>query len=432
MPVLTLAVLTPLVIAFLVVSFREPIRVALPLYAALLPFGSGLSIGPSAFGSVSSLLGITLGMALLTQLVTLRRSVGRIPASVPVWLGFLGLAGASVFWSVSPQVTASSFPILASLILLYLLLVLVGIDRAELVRTELALVVGGVLAAGYGLAQLLILGGLPTGEGASPRFGEGLLGPDNEAAALLLPLAIALAHSVAQEGGRRWAFAGAAAVLLAGIVLTGSRGGLLAAVVVMLTLIAVIRRGRRRLLGYVAAGLLLLGVLLVANPGGVGQRQVNAGADSSGRSEIWTVGLSACKTYCLTGSGWGTFPQVYAAEQAEALSARVLPKGTNFEPHSIWLLAGVEAGLGGLLLVVTGLGLSLGTALRLPAHLRGPPLAGLLGTITAGIFLSDLEFKFFWMVLAYVAMAHQVAQIESMAVRNSRVREFEAQTSAAP
>ena len=33
--------------------------------------------------------------------------------------------------------------------------------------------------------------------------------------------------------------------------------------------------------------------------------------DSTGRTEIWRLGLSACSDHCLAGSGWGTFPDVY-------------------------------------------------------------------------------------------------------------------------
>jgi len=420
MPAELLVVAIPLLAAFLVVSFREPVRIALPLYAALIPFGSALSIGSSVFGSVSSLLGMALGLALLLQLVTLRRSARRIPPDLPVWLAFLGVTGATVFWSVAPELTRDGFLVLGSQILLYVLVVLAGISRAELARTEHALIIGGVLAALFGVTQLLFLGGLPTGEGASPRFGEGLLGPNNQAAAFLLPTAIALARVASEQGRRRWRFAGATTVLLIGVVLTGSRGGLLATILVLLTMVLVTRRGRSALIAYFVAGSLLLATILVVNPAGVGQRQVSAGQNSSGRSDIWAVGFSACRTYCLTGSGWGTFPRVYAAERASVPDARVIKRGVYFEPHSIWLLASVEAGLLGLLLLVVGLGLSLATALRLPAHLRGPPLAALLGTVFAGFFLSNLEFKFFWMALIYVALCYQVAQAEGSVATTGR------------
>lgn len=404
----------PLVLALILVSLREPIRVALPAYAALIPFGSGLSTGlPLPFGSVSSLIGLALAIALLVRLVTLRRGAGRLTADIPIWLGLLGLTGVSVFWSVAPSVTVNEFLILGSLVLLYVLLVLTGISRTDLLRTEYALVIGGVVSSGYGLAQLLFLGGLPTGQGVNPRFGEGLLGPDNQAAALLLPTAIALGRLAIEEGRRRWIFAGATTTLLVGILLTGSRGGSLAVILGLCTVVLATRRGRGAVIAYLVAGLLFLGVLLSVNPDGVGARQTKANQSSSGRSDIWAVGLRACERYCLPGSGWGTFPQVYAAERATVPEARVLRRGVYFEPHSIWLQMGVEAGFAGLLLLVTGLGLSVHTAWRLPDRFRGPPLAGVLSTIFAGFFLSNLQFKFFWMALLYVQLCRQVAAAEA-------------------
>ncbi len=411
MPTGLVVVLLPVVLAFVVVCFRSPMRIALPAYAACIPFGSGLSVGlPSAFGSVSSLLGILLGIALMVQLVTLRRSSNRISTDVPVWLAFLGLTGATVFWSVAPQVTATEFLTFASVVLLSVLLIFSGVYREELLRTESAFVLGGVVAAGYGIAQLLFLGGLPSGEdGGSARFGNDLLGPNNQAAALLLPLTICMARMATTDRWRRVVYIVAATLLLAGVVLTGSRGGLLAALVTVVAMIAFTRRGRRSLVVYALSGAMLLAAVLALNPAGVGERQSQSDQTSSGRAEIWAVGLSACEDYCLIGSGWGTFPRVYANERASVPEARVLQRGTAYEPHNVWLLAGIETGVLGLLLVTLGLALSLRNALRLPDWLRAPPLAALVGTVFAGIFLSNIGYKFFWIVLVYVALCQQVA-----------------------
>jgi len=87
----------------------------------------------------------------------------------------------------------------------------------------------------------------------------------------------------------------------------------------------------------------------------------------------------------------------------------VLVRGVAYEPHNIFLLAIIESGVGGLVLVLVGLGTALMTAVRLPALMRGPPVAALLGTLVSSSFLSNLEFKFFWAVLAYVALSSTVA-----------------------
>jgi hypothetical protein len=411
--------LAPVVLAFVVASFRDPIRVALPAYAVLVPFGSGLSIGlPGPFGSLSSLLGVLLALALLAQHLTVRRGTARIPATVPVWLAFLGLAGASVFWSVAPGTTAYSFAVLASLVLLYVLLALARINRKALKRVEDAVLIGGLAAACYGITQLLFLGGLPSTEGGSARFGSNLLDPNNQAAALLLPLAIAMARIAVRSGRGRLAHVITVVILLTGILLTGSRGGLIAAVVVLAAVVLYSGHGRGTLIGFGAAAATLVAAVLLSNPAGLGERQVTQ-ESSSGRAEIWEVGLSACPTYCLTGSGWGTFPVVYKMEQPSVPEARVLGNVAR-QPHNIAMLAGVEAGVLGLLLVVVGLGLTMSHALHLPAALRAAPVAALLGTFVSSFFLSNLEFKFFWLVLAYIALCQNCTTSDGASVAEKK------------
>jgi uncharacterized membrane protein len=63
-------------------------------------------------------------------------------------------------------------------------------------------------------------------------------------------------------------------------------------------------------------------------------------------------------------------------------------------------------------LLTWGLGVSVVEAVRLPAELRGPPLSALVGLLFGGLFLSSMDFKYFWMVLMLVAMNRNVAQAE--------------------
>jgi O-antigen ligase len=270
------------------------------------------------------------------------------------------------------------------------------------------LVLGGVLVVVYGLAQLTFLGGLPAPDGRAARFGNDLLGANNQAASLLLPLAIAVGRALSEAGRARAANSVAALMLLFGIMMTGSRGGLLAMVAV-LGAVVLLHAGRRAMkVALVVAAALVLVVVLVAKPGGVGERQLKE-TSSSGRSDIWAVGLYACRLYCLTGAGGGAFPTVYHQELESVTDARVQERGSTFEPHNIFLLAVIEVGVLGLLLVVLGLSTAMVGALRLPPAMRGPPVAALLGTVVSSFFLSNLEFKFFWAVLAYVAISTAVA-----------------------
>lgn len=400
----------PLAGAFLVVGFRRPVAVLLPAYAVTVPFGSLLSVGLSApFDSVSTLIGLALMAALAGQAIAGRSTSARLSPTVPIWLLFLGLTGASVLWSVSPQITEVAFRNLAILVGLYALLALAPVGLAELRRLETAILAGGVAACAYGIFQF-VTGTLPVDleGGGGGRFGRDLLGANNTAAALILPLAIALCRIADGRTARfRAVHAGAAAVLLFGILLTGSRGGLLAAATSVLVALIAVERGRRHLARYAAVAVLAAGLVLLTHPGGIASRTDST--KSSGRVDIWRVGYHACQTHCLSGSGWGTFPRVYQLELPRVPEARILQRGVAYEPHNIWILIGIEAGVAGVVLALLGLLVTARHALRLPPVLRGPPLAALAGTLVASFFLSNFEYKFFWLVLTYVLVCRNLA-----------------------
>ena len=411
----------PFVLALVVTCLREPMRVTLPIFAALIPFGGALAIGTSRYGSLSSLVGLLLAAGLVLQLVTTRRSAPRLSPSVPIWLLFIGTAGATVLWTIDRSATISGLAVLGSLILVYVFASMSQVDRTVLRRTENGLLVGGVAVVCFGLYQLIILGGFPgdipgVGIVSNGRFGNGLLGPGVQAVALLLPLVIALSRAFG-DSTRPWRIVNAAiaALMLCGVLMTGSRTGTLAVGLVLVTLLlSGPRQARKGLLISLGASLAVVALVWVFQPAGVTTRTFDSATSSSGRTEIWQVGLAACSDYCAYGSGWGTYPQVYAETQASVPGARVLAgdKGT-YQPHNLWLLAAVELGIPGVILLTAGLGLSLTEALRLPRAVRGPPLSALVGLIFAIFFLSSMEFKFFWMVLIMVALYRNLDQAES-------------------
>ena len=175
----------------------------------------------------------------------------------------------------------------------------------------------------------------------------------------MLPLAIAASRALSESGRSRWFHGAIALLLLLGILMTGSRGGLLGALVVFGVVVWLGIAPRAHKVVVAVTAVLLVIVALVFQPGGFGQRQVENAANSSGRTDIWLVGAHSCSQYCLAGAGWGDFPTVYQQELASTPEARVQPRGATFEPHSIFLLAVIELGLPGLLLLLVGLGVAL-------------------------------------------------------------------------
>lgn len=394
----------PAAATLLLVGFRRPLHVLLPCFAAVVPYGSALAPPglPPRYASASSLLGYALIAALAWKFVSGRWQVGHLPLAVPVWLLFVAVAGATTFWSLEPQDSAVSFVTMAGIVVLYLLVKLSPVDRDCLVRTERAVLLGGVAGGCYALYQL-VFGALPEDLAGTPRFGEELTDPNHLASALTLPVALAAWRVVtAGTRNRRVAYVATVAVLLLAIVLTGSRGGTVAAVLAIAVTVAL---SPRRATAMVSTGLAVavLAVPLMLSPSLTPDRLTDT--DPTSRTRIWLVGLHSCPDHCLMGSGWSTFGDAYAAELHDVPSADVSGRGQLYlEAHNIWILALVETGVLGFMLMTFGLSLSLREAIRLPAAMRGPPLAAVTALLVTAMLLSNLEFKYFWMVLVYISL----------------------------
>jgi O-antigen ligase len=399
----------PALVAFALVGLRAPMHVLLPAYAGFVYFSSLVTVPvglPYRFNSVSSLLGLALTIALALRLALAGRAHHRLPVGAAIWLLLLAVAVMTAVWSVSPDDSLGGLFVLASLVVLYVLVALSRVDRRAVRLTETGLLIGGLVASTYGVYQA-VTGTLPSSEDAGPRFGRDLLGANHTAAALILALVVALPRAAASPTVRaRVLNAAGVLLLLLGIILTGSRGGLIGAGVALLVL-ALCGRQRRFYLGF---GLLVVTAavaVVLLQPAGVGERATREG--DSGRLDIWRVGAAACQRYCLYGSGWGTFPVVYLETQASVPGAQVLLRHAGFEPHNVWILVGVEAGLAALVLLLAGMAVAVVEGLRSPPDVRGPPLAALAGIFTTGIFLSNFEFKYFWMALIYVTISQHAA-----------------------
>jgi O-antigen ligase len=204
---------------------------------------------------------------------------------------------------------------------------------------------------------------------------------------------------------------GALTLVLTGIFLTGSRGGLVAAAVGMVTVL-VYERGRH-VIKYAVPLAIVAAVAFAVAPPALQNRFTDP--SSTGRSDIWQVGFRGCQQHCLSGSGLGTFPDVYRTTLLTALDL----KGhgvQDFKAHNIWLAMVVETGFAGLLLGVAGVGLLLRDVHRLPRSARTGPLAGMVAVLVANLFLSNFSFKYFWLALTYaviVVLAEPAPHAES-------------------
>src|SRR3954454_7095002 len=400
--------MAPFVVAFMVAAWRRPLPVLLPVYAGAVPFGSALAPGVgtrlASYLSLSSLL--ALGLIVL---VPLRRHgnanpVRRLPPAVAVWTFFLAVIATTTLWSVAPRLTLSAVAALAVTILLFAILATADVDASTLRRMENGILVGAALVCLYALGQFLT-GHLPVRPPGGARAGQDLIGADHLAAALMLPLAIAaLRVGRASRWRDRAVYGATVVVVIVGMLLTGLRAGLIATLTIIVAL-AICSDRRKSMVALTLVVIGLLGAVLITKPGGAGARQTQT--TSSGRTDIWRVGLHVCPHYCVIGAGWGTYGQVFEQSIVQTPGTKLL-REVAYQPHNNWLLATVEAGALGILLILLGFGLAWRDALLTAPRWRGPPVAAVAAVCVTGTFLSNFEFKYVWLVLIYAVLARNV------------------------
>ncbi|MDQ7849472.1 MAG: O-antigen ligase family protein [Armatimonadota bacterium] len=210
-------------------------------------------------------------------------------------------------------------------------------DIVSLLRIWVA---GGAAAALWGLARS---GAAGWAAATTPGVGENGLGMT---LAVALTLTVALAVTGLLRG--RWTAGALTAVLLAGLILTRSRGGWLGAAVgvTLAILLGAPRPARLRLLLWTAV-LTVAGLTLLARWPALGGDicslvRPEAEANRS-RLLIWRAIPRMVADHPLLGTGYGTFVQAYPRYR--------LPEATELYPpfaHNLWLNFAVETGLVGL------------------------------------------------------------------------------------
>ncbi|MBK5267276.1 MAG: O-antigen ligase family protein [Acidimicrobiia bacterium] len=393
--------------------WKRPVRF-LAAYLAVLPFGSALAVPiglPRAFSTVSSLLGLFVAGFYVWRWISLR-PVLRVPSlSLPLWVLYFAWAVSTSIWSIKSRVTTSNLMVLGVLIALFAIIVVTPITRDELREVRAWIAVGGGLTGFYALV-LAATGTLPkTGAGVS-RFeitgaggGEGG-DPNITAAALIMPIAIALWEGFNPDQPRRVRMMFLASAGMAGVavLLTASRGGILSIVIVAVITLLSQRRG---LGSMILIGLMVLPAALLV-PATFSERVDNTG--TTGRTAIWRLAIESCPQYCPMGSGFGTFADVHEIAFLESEGAT----GTKirYQAHSIWFESMIEVGFVGLTLLAAALYVTVRDLVRLPVRERYGAFEGLVALLFANTFLSNSTFKYFWMGLIYAVLVVSIAKNE--------------------
>jgi hypothetical protein len=395
-----------MIFAVALFGVRRPL-VIFGIYAGMIPFASLIRIPiglPSPFDTFSTLAGLAATGALVVHLTMTPQRGTRLSETVPLWLLFLGFSALTFAWSVDREATAEGIPILTSLIALYVVVALVRVELRDVRFVENAIVLGGAITGMYAL-YLLATNGLHLTGAGELRFesagggGDGA-DPNITAAALVLPFVLAMAGVFRSRFRARMAYSASAALILVAVILTGSRGGLTAMTLGLLVLVATRRKGIIAVVGVIAVAVIAFNLIPGSTTGRVDD------TDSTGRTQIWQIGLQACPTHCLTGGGLETFPTIHEEILLDTFDAQ--GHKTRIQAHSMWLGTLVEIGSLGLTLLVIGFLLTFREIFRLPPARRGPPLAALLGLLVTNTFLDNVAFKYWWLVLTYALLVSNI------------------------
>ena len=261
--------------------------------------------------------------------------------------------------------------------------------------------------------------------------------PNDLAALTFFPLALSVAVALTETNKwiKRAALAGVAGLPLM-ILLTQSRGALIALVVSGILFFVVHTKGRRvrSLLVAVAAAIVILPFVptsawqrfsLMKNRASGNVIEADPEGSAEARYNIWRVAGTIIKENPVSGIGLGVYPRGHAMY---APRVGVPDAALGFrDTHSTYLNVAAETGIPGLLLFLSTVGVVAVTSERTRRLARGTPRAnqllalelGLLAFMLAGVFGSFAKLSFLYMQLAIM---WSVTDITKREMANADIR----------
>lgn len=396
-----------------------PVEVAMGAAVLLLPFEYVTTLETGSDGSSDRTLmsvALLLAFCVLMAVGVIGRRLQRPSATVVWWLLFVAWATASATWAVEPKVTLSYLPTAGSLFLFYLVASSFRITEKEFNRIVWLTILGGAVAA------LISVYGFYYGAGfahhatrATLAAGGGHVNPNRFGSCLLVPLAFALARLVSAPHRLEKILALCLlGITSLGLLLTMSRGNILAAVVTVLVLLYRLNSLKLSSLKPKIRRLLVLTVVLAialaaVMPASLFDRFLQSASDrGSGRLDIWTAGLVIFMHYPVAGAGFNNFSIVYtkyAGYESHLYSAE------GADAHNAYLAVAVEEGLVGLLLFLMAIRKQFQLVSRCRTNIVGSPImlvcceaafCGMLVICFFGNLLWEKAFWFVWVFLAFV------------------------------
>jgi len=421
-PILAVVLVFAPALAFL--ALRYPLIFPFGLYVALVPFDSLLTVSSGA--TLVRLLGALTGFALAVRILVLRRFVPPTRAWY-LWLAFVAWSGISLIWTIDLPESQRVFGIIVQNFAMMSLIAFYPLEERELKWLLAVAIVAGMGAGLVAIYQFQTSAGHAVEGRLSFVSGRFYVDPNYFATSFLLPLTLAIGAAMATR--RQLLRIGcwlAAGVMMVGVLLSGSRGGFIALAIV---LVYFALRSRNLMQTLVISA---LGVALTVRYPTVWMRFLHdpeGDGSGSGRTLIWQVGFQALKHSWLFGNGIGSFPETYARYFLSAYEH--VNQGWHRPAHNVLLGMGVEVGIFGLALLLLAWYQSFRQLNAIPRTSPRYPLriaveATLLGLFAQSLFIDPIWIKYVWlsMTMPYVLLNVGAARTIGRRVRVPRVPAF--------
>lgn len=411
------------VAAALGVTFAAAVIADLTVGLFLFTILSFLEVVNAGSGAVSfiKVAGLILFLSwFAAQATRSRREARSLLASSPVItmavVGFVSWSAISVAWAESSGTAIGSTSRFVLDALLFPI-VFGAIRRREHFQWIVAaFVIGAVMSALIGLLQ-----------SGGARLAGGIGDPDGEAALLAaaLMLDVGLIATLPRDSAAKTLAVIGALIMGLGLLDTGSRGGFVALVAVLVAAVLLGGRWRGR-----AAGLLLMVAivtpvyLFVLAPSAALQHL--SSSSSSGRTDLWKVGLKMFEANPVAGVGSGNFTvaSIHYVQQAGDITRADLIVDVPHAAHNTYLEIIDELGVPGFLMFLTIVIGSISAALRaariyerrgdtsFELMSRGVALA-VIALLTADFFITNEYEHLLWLLLALPPALLAVARSET-------------------
>lgn len=382
-------------------ALTSPVAFPLALYIILIPFDNLLEL--NAFGTVTKLLAIASGAAMVFYMLRTKRSVAP-PDVLVVWLLFYLWMGATTFWAIDTQSSVTLLPTAIQLLLLYAVVAIFPMDLGRLRTVVTAAVAGGLGAAVYGIYLYKTGSAIGGGGRLWITTDTSFVDPNHFSAALLLPLSLSVVGMLwSRRFMARIAYGICAAILLAAMGFSASRGALLG---VFALLVYFLIRDRHRI--PLAGATALIGAFVLATQTSLIERfQTSLSSGGAGRIDIWKVGFAAFKEFWLLGAGYNNF--AFAYDKAFLQVYQLHYAGFHRAPHNLLLGTGVELGLLGVFLVLLAWYGHWRILSSIPMDDPRYPVrlaleGALIASFVAALFLDMMVSKYLWLTFMLVLM----------------------------